>query len=90
MNKIVILLLASMSVGVAGQAFAQTSGITRAEVKQQLVQAEAQGLLPSNGTDYPPRASSIARNKAAYVARHEGNVAHQSYGGTADSRVSSD
>jgi hypothetical protein len=88
MKKTVLLLLASLAIGVAGQASAQTSEITRAEVKQQLVQAEAQGLLPANGVDYPPNAAAIARNKAAFQAREQAHAAATGYGGAADGQTS--
>jgi hypothetical protein len=84
MKKIAFLVLASLSFGVAGQAFAQSSGMTRAEVKQQLVQAEAQGLIPSGGTNYPPNARTIHRNREAYEAQHSGSASQSAYGGVSD------
>jgi hypothetical protein len=86
MKKTILMLIASLTVGMAAQAHAQASGLTRADVKQQLVQAEAQGLLPSNGPDYPPSARTIARNKAAFAEQHE-NEAATSYGGAADTHT---
>ncbi|WP_277185728.1 DUF4148 domain-containing protein [Caballeronia sp. BR00000012568055] len=88
MKKTLLLLIASLTVGFAAQAQAQTqsNGLTRAEVKQQLVQAEAQGLLPANGTDYPPSARTIARNKAAFAEQHESKGA-TAYGGVADTQT---
>jgi hypothetical protein len=63
-------LLASMSPGVAFQASARTRELPRAEVKQQLVQAQAQGLLPSNGAHYPPNARTVAHNPALFATKH--------------------
>src|SRR5258705_4748591 len=74
MKKIALFLLASITVAVATQATAQAGGLTRAEVKQQLVQAEAKGLAPSSSVDYPPSQRSIARNRAIFEARHEGKI----------------
>ena len=88
MKKTAMFLLASLAIGVAGQASAQTSGLTRAEVKQQLVQAEAQGLLPSSGIDYPPNAAAVARNKAAFQAREQAHVSATGYGGATDGQTS--
>jgi hypothetical protein len=84
MKKTILLLIASLSVGFAAQAQAQ--GLTRAAVEQQLVQAEAQGQVPANGTNYPPNARAIARNKAAYAERHEDRPAN-AYGGVADTQT---
>jgi hypothetical protein len=50
------------------------------------VQAEAQGLLPSNGPHYPPGARTIARNKAAFAEQHEDKAAN-AYGGVADTQT---
>ncbi|WP_250478257.1 MULTISPECIES: DUF4148 domain-containing protein [unclassified Caballeronia] len=86
MKKTLLLLIACLTVGVTAQAQAQTSGLTRAEVKQQLVQAEAQGVLPSNGTNYPPSARAIARNKAVFAEQHESQDA-TAYGGVPDTHA---
>ncbi|MDR5757136.1 DUF4148 domain-containing protein [Caballeronia sp. LZ035] len=92
MKKLAFVLLASMSLGIAAQASAQTSGLTRAEVRQQLVQAEAQGVLPSNGVSYPPSAQAMAHNRARYEAQHEGQTnaaaSRTSFGGVADEHAS--
>jgi len=49
------------------------AGTTRAEVRAELVQAEAQGLLPTSNNDYPPTPEMIARNRAEYQTRHIDN-----------------
>ncbi|HEV3423454.1 MAG TPA: DUF4148 domain-containing protein [Paraburkholderia sp.] len=46
------------------------TGKTRAEVRAELVQAEAQGLLPVGENNYPPTAQQIARNREIYQIRH--------------------
>ena len=60
----------SLSFGV--NAFAQSSppGLTRAEVHAQLIQAEADGLVPAPKADYPPSAQAIARNREIYAIQH--------------------
>ncbi|SAK71842.1 hypothetical protein AWB80_03866 [Caballeronia pedi] len=88
MKKTAMFLLASLAIGVAGQASAQTSGLTRAEVRQQLVQAEAQGQLPSSGVDYPPSSAAMARNKAAFQAREQAHASATGYGGATDGQTS--
>jgi hypothetical protein len=92
-NKLSIsLLLTAMTLGIASHASAQTTGLTRAEVRQQLIQAEAQGLVPTGPTDYPPSARTIERNKASFAEQHEAD-AHKSadytaYGGATESHTS--
>lgn len=62
--------LVSLSFG--ANAFAQSSprGLTRAEVQSQLVEAEAEGLVPAPKTDYPPSAQAVARNREIYAIQH--------------------
>lgn len=43
-------------------------GKTRAEVRQELIQAQRDGLIPTNDTDYPPGKRTIERNKARFAA----------------------
>ncbi|WP_137909973.1 MULTISPECIES: DUF4148 domain-containing protein [unclassified Burkholderia] len=54
----------------ASTAIAQTSsgtpGKTREQVRAELVQAYRDGLVPYSRNDYPPSASTIARNKVLY------------------------
>lgn len=71
-------ILAAFAVGFAGHTIAQTSGVTREQVKQELIQAQAQGLLPSSHNDYPPSARTIARNKTIYAIRHSSEHAGSS------------
>lgn len=63
-------------------AFAQTTthDVTRADVHAQLVEAQADGLLPVPKNDYPPSAETIARNKELYAIQH-----HHSASDTASS-----
>ncbi|HEY1999758.1 DUF4148 domain-containing protein [Paraburkholderia sp.] len=69
-----------------GQAsFAQSAdttantGKTRAEVRADLVQAEAQGVIPGHKTDYPPSPQQIAQNRATYQARHLDNRVNMAF-----------
>ncbi|WP_063553193.1 DUF4148 domain-containing protein [Burkholderia territorii] len=72
MKLVAAFAVAALSLPFGTQAFAQSSQapVTRAEVRQQLIDAEADGLLPSNRNDYPPSAAEIAHNRALYEARH--------------------
>jgi hypothetical protein len=72
-------ILAAFAVAFAGHAFAQTSGVTREQVNQELIQTQAQGLLPAHN-DYPPSARTIARNKTIYTIRHSSEQAESSNG----------
>ena len=69
MNKIAILATAGLSLCVSLSAVAQTSQsapLSRAEVRQQLIEAEAAGQLPINNVDYPPSADTVQRNQVLY------------------------
>ena len=44
----------------------QTAPITRAEVRQQLIDAEAAGWLPISNVDYPPSADTMQQNANVY------------------------
>lgn len=72
MKLVAAFVVATLSLPFATQAFAQSTQapITRADVRQQLIDAEADGLLPSNRNDYPPSASQIARNRQLYAIQH--------------------
>ncbi|MGV7246633.1 DUF4148 domain-containing protein [Caballeronia sp. M23-90] len=45
-------------------------GKTRAEVYSELIQAQRDGIVPSNKTDYPPSQRTIERNRELYSVRH--------------------
>jgi len=64
---------ADPSVAAALPSASPDAGATRAEVRAELVQAEAQGLLPTSNNDYPPTPEMIARNRAEYQTRHIDN-----------------
>ncbi|WP_322081082.1 DUF4148 domain-containing protein [Burkholderia sp. BCC1972] len=72
MKLVAAFIVATLSLPFATQAFAQSTQapITRAEVRQQLIDAEADGLLPSNRNDYPPSHAEIARNRQLYALQH--------------------
>ncbi|MGC3023857.1 DUF4148 domain-containing protein [Burkholderia sp. DN3021] len=57
---------ATLSLGMATQAaFAQTQtqGKTRAQVVNELKQAQHDGIVPTSKTQYPPTSEIVARNK---------------------------
>ncbi|WP_025598449.1 DUF4148 domain-containing protein [Burkholderia sp. WSM2230] len=71
-------LLTSVAVTALGlvfgaSAFAQTTtpALTRADVRAQLEQAQAEGLVPAPRNDYPPSDATIARNKEIYAIQHQ-------------------
>ncbi|VWC07718.1 hypothetical protein BPS26883_05216 [Burkholderia pseudomultivorans] len=74
MKIVAAFVLATLSLPFGAAAFAQSAQapLTRAEVRQQLIEAQADGLLPSNRNDYPPSQDEIARNRARYAAQHAG------------------
>ncbi|MFM0201768.1 DUF4148 domain-containing protein [Paraburkholderia fungorum] len=61
-----------LSLSFGANAFAQSSppGLTRAEVRSQLVEAEGEGLVHAPKTDYPPSAQAVARNREIYAIQH--------------------
>ncbi|NHB05660.1 hypothetical protein GWK53_03970 [Burkholderia cepacia] len=56
------------------QTFAQSTlaSLTRAEVRQQPIDAEADALLPINRNDCPPSRAQIARNRQPYALAYPG------------------
>ncbi|MCA3783346.1 MAG: DUF4148 domain-containing protein [Burkholderia sp.] len=72
MKLVAAFVVASLSLPFGTQAFAQSTQapITRAEVRQQLIEAEADGLLPVDRNDYPPSHAEIARNRQLYALQH--------------------
>jgi hypothetical protein len=72
MKLLTAIAVAALSLPFGANAFAQStsSGLTRAEVKAQLQQAQAEGLLPTRDNDYPPSATTIARNREIYAIQH--------------------
>ncbi|WP_321790106.1 DUF4148 domain-containing protein [Burkholderia pyrrocinia] len=67
---------ATLSLGMATQAaFAQTQtqGKTRAQVVNELKQAQHDGIVPTSKTQYPPTSEIIARNKELHgISVHGG------------------
>jgi hypothetical protein len=43
-----------------------SSGKSRVQVREELVEAQRTGLVPSGRTDYPPSTETIARNQARF------------------------
>ncbi|WP_321781807.1 DUF4148 domain-containing protein [Burkholderia pyrrocinia] len=72
MKIVAAFVVAALSLPFGTQAFARSTQVplTRAEVRQQLIDAEAGGLLPSNRNDYPPSHAEIARNRQLYAIQH--------------------
>ena len=72
---------ATLSLGIASQAaFAQTQtqGKTRAEVINELKQAQHDGVVPTSKTQYPPASEIVARNKELHgLSVHAGEKAPQ-------------
>ena len=73
MKLLTAIALAALSLPFGANAFAQTStsGLTRADVRAQLIEAEADGLVPALKNDYPPSAQTIAHNRELYAIRHQ-------------------
>ncbi|CAI8781150.1 MULTISPECIES: DUF4148 domain-containing protein [Burkholderia] len=71
-RKLIAAALLAVVVGTPVAAFAQTSssGVTRAEVIADLVQAERDGIVPTSNYDYPPSAATVARNRELYAIAH--------------------
>ncbi|NTX26463.1 DUF4148 domain-containing protein [Burkholderia pyrrocinia] len=69
---------ATLSLGMATQAaFAQvqtqTQGKTRAQVVNELKQAQHDGIVPTSKTQYPPTSEIVARNKELHgISVHGG------------------
>lgn len=72
MKLLTSIAVAALSLPFGANAFAQTtsSGLTRAEVVAQLQQAQAEGLVPTPSSDYPPSETTIARNREIYAIQH--------------------
>ncbi|WP_423395980.1 DUF4148 domain-containing protein [Burkholderia sp. LMG 21824] len=64
--------LLAVVIGTPVAAFAQTSpsGLTRADVIADLVQAQRDGTVPAPNWDYPPSAQTVARNRELYAIAH--------------------
>ncbi|MFB9122141.1 DUF4148 domain-containing protein [Paraburkholderia dipogonis] len=71
--RLFTLSVAALTVFGTASQVAQAQGKSRAEVKQELVQAHHTGVIPSSKTQYPPDANTIARNKQTHaIAWHSG------------------
>ncbi|VWB16736.1 DUF4148 domain-containing protein [Burkholderia lata] len=72
MKLVAAFVVATLGLPFGTQAFAQSTQapLTRAEVHQQLIDAEADGLLPFNRNDYPPSQAQIAGNRQLYARQH--------------------
>ncbi|KVL57401.1 DUF4148 domain-containing protein [Burkholderia territorii] len=78
-----LFITATLSLGIATQAaFAQTQtqtlGKTRADVVNELKQAQHDGTVPTSKTQYPPTSEIVARNKELHgISVHAGEKAPQ-------------
>lgn len=72
MKLLTAIAIAALSLPFGANAFAQTSqsGLTRAEVKAQLHEAQVDGVVPTRSNDYPPSAATIQRNRELYAIQH--------------------
>ncbi|MGU7769135.1 DUF4148 domain-containing protein [Burkholderia sp. MR1-5-21] len=65
--------LLTIAIGMPAAAFAQTtttSGVTRAQVIADLIQAQRDGTVPAPNWDYPPSQRTIERNRELYALGH--------------------
>jgi hypothetical protein len=72
METVAAATLAVLISAVASTAMADTvssTGLTRAQVRAELVQAERNGTIPTSDVDYPPTPAQIAQNRAVYKAQ---------------------
>ena len=72
MKLLTACVVAALGLSFGANAFAQSasSGLTRAEVRAQLAQAQADGYVPTSENDYPPTDAAIARNREIYAIQH--------------------
>ncbi|WP_341319170.1 DUF4148 domain-containing protein [Paraburkholderia sp. IMGN_8] len=72
MKLLTAFVVAALSLSFGANAFAQSasSGLTRAEVRAQLAQAQAEGYVPTSENNYPPTDAAIARNREIYAIQH--------------------
>ncbi|MGF6772288.1 hypothetical protein P3T18_004776 [Paraburkholderia sp. GAS199] len=77
MNCFTVLTAAMLSLSFGAPAFAQSASheLTRAEVRAQLVQAQAEGFVPVPKGDYPPSQQAIAHNREIYAIQHGSDAA---------------
>ena len=92
MKLLTAIAVAALSLPFGANAFAQSnpSGLTRADVIAQLQQAQAQGVVPTSNSDYPPSAKEIARNREIYAIQHGGEGAAKTAAASSSSPSSSD
>ncbi|EKS9800350.1 MULTISPECIES: DUF4148 domain-containing protein [Burkholderia] len=76
-----LFLTATMSLGMAVQAAhaqTQAQGKTRAQVIEELKQAQHEGVVPVGKTQYPPTKDMVSRNKELHgISVHAGEKAPQ-------------
>ncbi|WP_376842918.1 DUF4148 domain-containing protein [Burkholderia gladioli] len=64
------------SLALSAPAFAKVdnNGLTRDEVRMQLIDAQRAGWVPSSDADYPPSAATVARNRELYAIAHHADA----------------
>ncbi|WP_025101843.1 DUF4148 domain-containing protein [Burkholderia sp. A1] len=64
------------SLALSAQAFAKVdnNGLTRDEVRAQLIDAQRDGVVPTTDAQYPPSAVMVARNRELYAIAHQGST----------------
>lgn len=64
------------SLALSAPAFAKVdnNGLTRDEVRAQLIDAQRDGVVPTTDTEYPPSAVTVARNRELYAIAHQGGA----------------
>ncbi|KVT71937.1 hypothetical protein WL76_06695 [Burkholderia ubonensis] len=68
---------ATLSLGIAAQA-AHAQGKTRAQVVDELKQAQHDGIVPASKTQYPPTTDIVTRNKELHgISVHAGDASPQ-------------
>ncbi|NPT35796.1 DUF4148 domain-containing protein [Paraburkholderia xenovorans] len=74
--KLITLSVVALTMIASASQIAQAQGKSRAQVNQELVQAQHDGVIPHSKTQYPPSADRIARNKELHaITWHAGETA---------------
>ncbi|EIF34798.1 hypothetical protein BCh11DRAFT_02605 [Burkholderia sp. Ch1-1] len=74
--KLITLSIAALTMVASASQVAQAQAKSRAQVNQELVQAQHDGVIPNSKTQYPPSADRVARNKELHaIAWHAGETA---------------
>lgn len=83
--KLAARILIASSVLISSVALAQTAPDapkTRAEVRAELIAAQAAGQIPTTDTDYPPSADTVRRNQQLYRISQNFDQKHPRFAST--------